>query len=189
METATQVIITNFLRTDQKKIDSRYATSESLSNKGLKNSKIIYWLAILDLKSVTKDQTEYPLSFITHHGELKEDREYFRDIDGAQKGGMSSTVLYNLKEVIPLLISAKECGSKYMHLFIKEVVQANGRLYAYILIDNEKSGAYKLSQSWLWSDEIWRELPTFKTFYLSYIDVSKLTEVLIRNTKAYNWQK
>ena len=188
METVTQVIAANFLRTDQKKIDWRFETSDSLSNRGSVEAKTIYWIGILDLESVDQNQKEYPLFFITHHGDLKEDREWRRESDGARGDGFS-TILYNLSEILPELLIAKKGGGKYLHLFLMEKVNESGRLSAHILVDKEKGGADIFPFPWLRSNEPWTELPTFKTARLSYFDVSTLTRVCVRSTRAYNWQK
>ncbi len=188
METATQLMVANFLRTDQKKIDWRFETSDSMTNKGVTDPKTIYWLGILDLKSVDKSQKEYPLSFITHHGDLKEDREWRREPDGARGDGVV-TIFYDFSGILSELLTVKEGGEKYLHLLVTEKVRENGQLSVNILVDKEKFGAEIFPFPWLRSSEPWTELPTFKTAYLSYIDVSKLTRVCIRSTRSYNWQK
>lgn len=188
METVAQIMVANFLRTDQKKIDWRFETSDSMNNRGVTESKTIYWLGILDLKSVDEKQKEYPLSFITHHGDLKEDREWKREPDGARGNGVF-TVLYNLSEILPELLLVKERGEKYLHLLVAEKVRESGQLSVNILVDKEKIGTEIFPFPWLRSSEPWTELPTFKTAHLSYLDVSALTRVTIRLARSYNWQK
>lgn len=188
METVTQIMTANFLRSDQKKIDWRFETSNSMSNRGATETKTIYWLGILDLKSVDENQKEYPLSFVTRHGDLKEDREWRRESDGAQRNGFS-TILYNLDEILPELLGIKEGGQKYLHLLVAEKVRESGQLSAYVLLDKQKVGAEIFPFPWLRSNEPWTELPSFKTSFLSYLDISTLTRVLIRSVRSYNWQK
>lgn len=188
METLIASMYANFLRTDQKRIDWRFETSDSMSNRGTTNPKTIYWLGVLDLSLVDEKQKEYPLSFITHYGDLKEDREWIRESDGARGNGVY-TVLYNLGEILPELLIVKKGGKKYLHLLVTEKVQQNGQLYASVLTDKEKVGTEIFPFPWLHSNEIWTELPTFKTAYLSYLDVSALKRVIVRSARAYNWQK
>jgi len=189
METVTtQSTIVNFLRTDQKKIDWRFETADSMSNRGETGHKTIYWIAILDLALVDKNQTEYPLNFVTSHGDLKEDRERNRDHDGAPRNGLTTT-LYDLSEILPELLIAKQGDARYVHLLIAEIVHQSGQLAVHALVDKDTSGADMLSKPWLRSNEIWPELPTFKTACLSHIDVSKLFRACIRSTRSYNWQK
>lgn len=189
METLTTPrTLVNFFRTDQKRIDWRFETSNSMNNKGTTGHKTIYWIGILDLGLICENQKEYPLNFISHSRcELREDREWGRAEDGVQNGVFA--VYYDFTEILSELLVAKKSNETYQHLLIMERVDEKGRLHAYVLLDKEKQGVDSLSQSWLRSEKPWTELPTFKTAYLSYFDVSKLTTVCIRSTRAYNWQK
>jgi|GEM_PF-4124615 len=179
--------IINFLNTQEKRRDWRYLTSDSMSNKNILGNKTIYWLGIIELDSIDEQQYEYPIHFVSLHCELQEDREYTRDADGAQRGIM--TVLYNLTELLPVLIVAQGMRSKYFHILIEEQVHANGSLTAHALISKEKDGVNILSGAGFHSPEPWIEMKSYYTHYLSYMDISDLRRIRIRSARSYNWQK
>jgi hypothetical protein len=188
METLTKKSkVINFLRTDQKKIDWRYITSDSMENKSIRGQTTIYWLGIIPLDNIDENQQKYPVRFVTYHGDVKEDSEYTRDPDGAQRG--ITVILYDLTELLPVLMTAKRMGSKYVHVLIEEQVQANGALTANILVSKGKSGINILSRTGFQSDEPWIELGSRYTHHLSYVDISDLRRICIRSTRSYNWQK
>jgi len=186
METLTKSTVVNFLRTD-KCIDWRYATSDSMSNKDTKGVTTIYWIGVIELESIDEEQRECPIHFITHHGDLKEDREYTRDADGAQRG--ITTVLYDLNGLLPVLIIAKKMRSKYVHILIEEHVQASGALTANALVSEDTKVANVLSKTGFQSDKPWIELETLYTLHLSSVDISNLKRIPIRHARSYNWMK
>lgn len=182
-----QAVIANFLHTDQKKMDWRYSTSDSMSNKSTSGYKKIYWIGIVDLRAVDENQKEYPLHFINDSCCLKDDREFRRDTDGEPSGIIG--ILYNLSDILPALISARKMGSNYVHILVEEKVDAGGRSIVNILVSKEKTGADILKHTGFQSDKPWIELGTLYTYWLSQIDISDLERICIRSTRAYNWLK
>ncbi len=179
--------VVNFLDIGQKKIDWRYLISDSMSNKDTPGQTTIYWIGIIELKGIDENQKRYPLHFITYHHDCKEDREFTRDPDGSQRG--IATVLYDLSEILPPLLSAKRMGSQYVHILIEESVDAAGRLTVNALVKKQKTGVNILGGTGFQSHKPWIELETTYTLHLSKIEITSLRRICIRSTCVYNWLK
>lgn len=152
------------LNSHHKKLDEQ---SSFISKKG---QSVIYWIGIVSLEHVNKEELHYPIFFADHRFKLVEDAHRLCDEDGASSSSYLkikfclSTKLNRF--ILDDMIKAKIDGYKYYHFFLEEKVNGFGEHEVSILILRKNiDGPFGVPSRKPWPEEktsYWIEYANFK---------------------------
>jgi hypothetical protein len=170
--------------TNEKSGDWRFSTHTKL---GVRESKKVYWIGILDLRNVTSKKYTYPLSFFNGRSPV-EDFEFPRDIDGASLDQPTRTIFYDFQEIITKILELKK-DYVFAHFLLEEETNERGDHRVSILhLDDKVARGFAIpSRHHRWYDEPvrkWYELLTYPANLI--LDAKRLT---INSNQAYQWHK
>ncbi len=173
-------ITVNFLAR-KKTTDWRYGTWETLFREPMDKLRFIYWIGVVHLLPIRPSVSEYPISYAGHGNLMVEDRYIQREPDGAS--GDLYPVMYDLSEILPELLKARDEGKNFFHLLLQEKVDIKGAHEVNILYKKKHPVGIA-------TDLPWVEEPTKN--WLAYMDqtIDKNVQLIhIMGNKPYNWQK
>ena len=162
----------------------RYRRYEDLQSQKDESQETTYWIGIIDLIPVRKQDWRYQISFVGH-SKLIVDQYDILEEDG-HNTGKKSIIKYHLQGIIDTLLKYRDEGFPYFHVFIEEAVNHGGAHEVSILYSEHKEGPnYGIATKDTWNNMPCKDWISYSKQYIN----EGVKRLVILGNDEYRWMK